>query len=123
MRESDKSARWFVRIGVLGVFLMLSSPVFAARPLPRFEVWVDGKPALTAFGGRRGEDADTLWQHLKEVEFGPANAGLRKLPPYRVEADADDPLRARLQGKIIIYVEEGGRADVSELKLVRQSEN
>ncbi len=99
-----------------------SEAAFAARPLPRFDVSVDGKPALRAFGGRRGDNADGLWLSLKQARFEQAT-GPRKFPPYRVEADQDDPLRATLKGTIVIAVEEGGRADVSELRLIRENEN
>jgi hypothetical protein len=102
---------------------MGSGAAFAARPLPRFNVSVDGKPALKAFGGRRGDSGDGLWLSLKQVRFEPVITGPPKFPPYRVEADQDDPLRATLKGAIVITVEEGGRAEVSELRLTRENEN
>jgi hypothetical protein len=122
-RDDDNSSRWLVQIAAVLAYLMLSGYAFAARPLPRFEVWVDGKPALKTFGGRRGDTADRLWLCLKKVGFEQVTAGVRRLPPYRVEADSNDPLRATLKGKIVVTVEEGGRAEVSELSLIREDDN
>jgi hypothetical protein len=82
--------------------------------------WAIGKGADTMWA--IGENADTVWRNLKQVE-------LRPFQFYKVEADTGDPLRATLKGKVIIQADVGGytgageRAEMSELKLVREKAN
>src|SRR5580704_3103325 len=111
MNEHDKSARMPLLFLALGVFLVSSHPTLAAR-LVRFDVSIDGKRVLETSRGDNGrQNADTMWLYLKDLS-------LRPLRGYKVEPDSMDPLRATLKGKVIIE-SYGGRAEVSQLKLVR----
>jgi hypothetical protein len=106
MREHDKSARLLVLILVLGVGLVSSRPVFAARFVP-VSVSINGKVVIKSGrwdNGRVG--ADTLWRYLKDLKFQPIDG-------LDVEPDREDPLRATLTGDVAIDVRYGGRADVS----------
>jgi len=98
----------------LGVLLVFSRPVFAVQ-LVRYVLSIDGKPVLETSTSGHGESADRMCQHLKQLH-------LRPVKGFRVQPDRDDPLRATLQGKIVIQVDSGGRADVSELRLIRENE-
>jgi hypothetical protein len=94
---------------------------FKGRNQPRyFRVSIDGKKVLGATAWAIGADADTVWRSLKRVELQPVKG-------YKVEADSDDPLRATLKGEVIIQAYVGGhigeRAEVSELKLVREKDD
>jgi hypothetical protein len=91
---------------------MVAQPAFAMR-LVRFEILLDGKLVLQAFGGDNGNsDADTLWRKLKGNKLEPVRE-------FTVAADANDPLRGTLKGKIVVQEMYGGRAEVDELQLVR----
>ena len=96
----------------VGVLLCCSQPAFALR-FVSFEVLIDGKAVLETSKGDEGEDADTVWRYLKDLK-------LRPVKGYRLEADGDDPLKATLKGKVVIDAQYGGRAEVKELKLVRE---
>lgn len=116
MQVHYKPARMPVLILAVGALLLCSQPAFAVR-LVRFNVWIDGKVALETFTDDTGEvDADTLWRNLKRLKLG-------TVKEYKVEADSDDPLRATLKGKVIIESVYSGRAEVSELKLVREKDD
>jgi hypothetical protein len=52
---------------------------------------------------------DDIWESLKRLEF----------PQRSIAADADNPLRATLKGKIRIVAGYAGEADVASLILVR----
>jgi len=115
MREHHASARFPLHIFAVGVLLACSQPAFAVR-LVRFEIAIDGKVVLATSTGDHGEVADTVWRYLKRLELGPVKG-------YKVETDSDDPLRATLKGKVVIETFEGGRAEVAELKLVRERDS
>jgi hypothetical protein len=116
MREHYKSARLPMLILALVVFLVSSPPAFAAR-LVRISVSIDGKRVLESSAGDSGrQDADTVWRYLK-------NRNLRPVSGFRVEPDRDNRLRATLKGNVIIDVAYAGRAEDSELKLIRAEED
>jgi hypothetical protein len=95
--------------------LLCGQPAFAVR-LARFTVAIDDKVVLEASTSDTGGDADTIWRSLKGLELQPVKG-------YKVEAGSDDPLRATLKGKVTIQEVYGGRAEVSELKLVRAKDD
>jgi hypothetical protein len=101
-------------IFAVGAVLVSPQPAFAVR-LVRFSVSIDGKVVLETSTADHGEDADTTWRHLKHLY-------LRPVKGYRVHSD-DGPLRATLKGKVIIQADAGGRAEVTELQLVRDKED
>ena len=116
MQQHYKSARWSVLILALGVLLVCGQPALAAR-LIGFTVSIDGKVVLEANWGDDGDmQGDFVWRQLKEAALWPFKG-------YKVEADGDDPLRATLKGKVIVQSIYSGRAEVSELKLVREKDN
>jgi hypothetical protein len=86
------------------------------------------------------QDADSVWRYLHELKLRPVKiepVGQRVLvrgryvtrttnrpvKEYKVEPERDSPLQATLKGKAIIHSPYGGRAEVSELKLVRELED
>jgi hypothetical protein len=116
MREHYKSARLLELILALGVVLVSSRPGFAARHVP-IAVSIDGKVVIKSGrwdNGRVG--ADSLWRYLKDLKFQPISG-------FSVEPDREDSLRATLKGDVVIDVRYGGRAEVSELKLIRANED
>lgn len=115
MQEHRTSGRLPVPVLALSVFLVSSQSAFAVR-LVRFEIIVDRNVVLDTSTGDHAEDADTVWGYLKDLKLRPVKA-------HRVDPDRGDPLRATLKGKVIIQVDAGGRAEVSELKLVREKED
>jgi hypothetical protein len=101
-----------VLILALGVALAPSGRCFAARYVP-MTLSINGKAVLKAGSGDNGSPGpDVVWRYLKNAKFQPTNG-------FSVEPDRDDPLRATLAGNVVVDVSYGGRADVSELKLVR----
>jgi hypothetical protein len=113
MKKLDKSVGLPVLTLALGIFLVSTRFAFAVH-LIRFSISIDGKAVLET-STSDGEDADALWRHLKQLQ-------LRPVKGYNVQPD-DDPLKATLKGKVVIQAAEGGRAEVAELKLVRESED
>jgi hypothetical protein len=109
--NGNEPARVPVLILAVAALLLVVQPAFADR-LVRFTVSIDGKVVLKTSTGDAGEDADTVWRYLRRLDLAPVNG-------YAVGADRDDPLRATLEGKAAIESAEGGRAEVSGLKLVR----
>ncbi|HEV8071840.1 MAG TPA: hypothetical protein VGP76_29270 [Planctomycetaceae bacterium] len=115
MQQLHKSVYRRVFILALGLILISGGPCLAARYVP-ITITVDGRPALKGGTGDNGNaDPDVVWRYLK-------NAKLQPIGDYRVERDSQDPLRATLTGKIILEVSYAGRADLSELKLIRGDE-
>jgi len=99
----------------LGLALVSGGRCLAARYVP-ITISVNGHAVLKGGTGDNGDaDPDALWRHLK-------NAKLQPIGEYRVESDSRDRLRATLTGKIVLEVSYAGRADVSELKLIRADE-
>jgi len=112
MQQPNKSVCRRVFILALGLTVVSGGPCLAARYVP-ITITVDGRAALKGGTGDNGNaDPDVVWRYLK-------NAKLQPIGDYRVERDPQDPLRATLTGKIILEVAYAGRADVSELKLIR----
>jgi len=116
MREHYKSARLLVLILALGVVLVSSRSGFAARLVP-IAVSIDGKVVIKSGrwdNGRVG--ADAVWRYLKDLKLQPIGG-------LGIEPDREDSLRATLKGDVVIDVRYGGRAEVSELKLIRVQED
>jgi hypothetical protein len=89
--------------------LLWSRPVFAARYVP-ITISIDGKVVIKAGHGDNGHpDADAVWFYLEKL----------KVKPDIIRPDRGDPLQATLNGDIVVNVLYAGRAEVSELKLVR----
>lgn len=115
MQQSVRSARLPVLILSLGVALA-GRPCFAARLVP-MSVSIDGKVVMKASSGDNGNQGpDIVWDYLKKAKFAPTNG-------FQVEPNRDDPLRATLTGNVVLVVAYGGRADLSELKLVRAAKD
>ncbi len=115
MRE-HKFARLLVLILALGIVLVSGRPGFAARYVP-IAVSIGGKVVIKSGrwdNGRVG--ADTVWRHLNELKLQPISG-------FSVEADREDSLRATLKGDVVVDVRYGGRAEVTELKLIRANED
>jgi hypothetical protein len=99
----------------LGLTLVSGGRCFAARYVP-ITISVNGHAVLKGGMSDNGEaDADEIWRHLQ-------NAKLEPIGEYRVDRDPRDPLRASLRGKVVLEVAYAGRAELSELKLIRASE-
>jgi hypothetical protein len=78
----------------VGVALVSLRPVLAVH-LIRYQVSIDGKIVLETSTSEHGEDADTLWVYLKQLD-------LRPVKGYKVEPDREDLLQATLRGKVVI---------------------
>jgi hypothetical protein len=99
----------------LGVLLVSSSAVFAAR-LVRFQVSVDGKVVMQMSTGDNGSpDADAVWRELTRLE-------LKEVNGFEVQPNRDNELRATLKGNVVVECVYAGRADLRELQLVKESE-
>lgn len=98
----------------LALLLAGSRGAFAVQ-LVRYQISLDGKPILTTSTAGHNEDPDTIWRFLKRLP-------LRSVKGYHIVPDADEPMRATLRGSIIVQVDEGGLAEVYELRLARQAE-
>jgi hypothetical protein len=99
----------------LGLAFVSGGRCLAARYVP-ITIWLNSHAVLKGGTSDNGEaDPDVLWRHLK-------NATLRRIGEYRVERDAQDGSRATLTGNIVVEVSYAGRAEVSELKLIRAAE-
>ena len=116
MQQPNNSVCRRVFILALGIALVSGGPCLAARYVP-ITISVNGRAVLKGGTGDNGDaDPDVVWQYLK-------NAKLQPIGDYRVERDPQDPSRATLTGKIVLEVSYAGRADVSELKLIRADES
>jgi hypothetical protein len=112
MQQPNKSVCQRVFILALGFVLVSGGRCLAARYVP-ITIWVNGHAVLKGGTNANADaDPDALWQYLKNVKLEP-------IADYRVEPDPQAPSRATLTGKIILEVSYAGRADVSELKLIR----
>src|ERR1700733_8684496 len=115
MPARHSSVRWSAMFLALGLALTSGSRCLAARYVP-ITIWLNNHAVLKGGTSDNGEgDPDVLWRHLK-------NATLRRIGEYRVERDAQDGSRATLTGNIVVEVSYAGRAEVSELKLIRAAE-
>lgn len=97
-----------------GILPCCSQPAFALR-FVKFEVSINGRVVLEASTGDEGKDADTVWRYLKQLE-------LRPVKGYKLEPDGGEPWKATLKGKVVINAPYGGRAEIQELKLVREKD-
>jgi hypothetical protein len=97
-------------------FIGASSRTAFAAQLVRYEVSLGGRMVLETSTSGHNEDPDTMWRYLKRLPLRPVRG-------YRIRSDQDDALRSTLRGPIVIQVDEGGRAEVSELRLERENEN
>jgi hypothetical protein len=112
MPALHNSVRWSSMILALGLALVSGGRCLAARYVP-ITITVNGHAVLKGGTGDNGAaDPDVIWRYLQ-------NAKLEPIGKYGVEHDPQDPSRATLTGKIILEVSYAGRADLSELKLVR----
>ena len=104
----------------LAVALLVSGPsaAFAAR-IGTIEIRVDGKVLLRGSTHDNGAPPPSVvWRYLSR----PTGLDeLRPEPGVEIVPDAGDPLRATLKGKIVVEVQFAGKAEVSELRLVRKS--
>jgi hypothetical protein len=119
--REDISIAWRRRRGVsarvlvsLAVVLVGSQAAFAVQ-LVRFQISLDGKPILVTSTSGHNEDPDTIWRFLKRLP-------LRSVKGYRIVPDRDEPMRSTLHGSIVVQVDEGGLAEVRELRLRREAE-
>jgi hypothetical protein len=84
-------------------------------------VWIkidlDGKPLFESGTADSGYPPPAaVWRYLTSAPLAPAQGII-------VTAEPANPLQATLSGKIHIDVQYGGKADVSELHLVRRAAN
>lgn len=96
----------------LGLVVLSGGRCLAARYVP-ITIWVNGNAVLRGgTNANAGADPDVLWQSLMHVRLQP-------IAGYRVEPDPHDGSRATLKGKVVLEVSNAGRAEGSELQLVR----
>jgi hypothetical protein len=95
--------------------VLASSPAAFAAQIVRYQISLDGKPILATSTTGHNEDPDTIWKLLKKLP-------LRNVKGYRIVPDRDDPLRSTLRGSIVVQVNEGGLAEVYQLRLQREAE-
>jgi hypothetical protein len=116
MRKNYKQIGSFGLFIAIGGLLLFAQPALAMR-LVRYQISLDGKPVLETSGGDNGNsDADAIWSKLK-------GSKLRPVRGFKVAADANDPFRATLKGKVVVEELYGGRAETDELPLVREKAN
>ncbi|WP_169978407.1 hypothetical protein [Tautonia rosea] len=85
-----------------------------ALRLVQFDIALHGKVVLKASTGDKGtQGPDVVWRYLDHLELRPEKG-------FRVQPDADDPLRATLSGAIRIEARYGGTVTVESLELVRE---
>jgi hypothetical protein len=101
--------RWIALVS-LG-WLMAAQSAHAGRVV-QFEILIDGKVVLEAIRLDEGQNPDIAWGYLNTLQFEPQNG-------FTVPANTDDPLKARLKGKVRIFCRYGGDVSVDELVLVR----
>jgi hypothetical protein len=112
MPARHQSVRWSSIILAVGIALVSGGRCLAARYVP-ITVSVNGRAILKGGTGDNGAaDPDLVWRYLK-------NAKLQPIGEFGVEHDPQDRSRATLTGTIVLEVAYAGRADVSELKLIR----
>jgi hypothetical protein len=108
------SVRCSAIILALGLALGSCGRCLAARYAP-ITIWVNGNAVLKAgTNANAGADADVLWRSLENVRLKP-------IAGYRVEPDRPDGSRATLTGRVVLEVSYAGRAEVSELQLIRDA--
>jgi hypothetical protein len=95
--------------------MFVGSRAALAVQLVRYQISLDGKPILATSTSGHNEDPDTIWRFLKRLP-------LRSVKGYRIVPDRDEPMRATLRGSIVVQVDEGGLAEVHELRLQRESQ-
>jgi hypothetical protein len=105
----------FARMLVSLALLLISGQTAFAAQFIRYQISLDGKPILATSTTGHNEDPDTIWKLLKKLP-------LRSVKGYRIVPDRDDRLRSTLRGSIVVQVNEGGLAEVYELRLQRESE-
>ena len=99
----------------VGVFLVASQFAVAARYV-NYEVSMDGKVVMKTSTWDNGHpDADSVWRGLDGLLF-------KEVKGFEAQPDADDALRATLKGNVVIQTAYGGRAEVTQLQLVKESE-
>ena len=91
MWERRVTGRLRMVVLAAGILFCPSQPTFALR-FVKFEVSIDGKVALETSTGDQGQDADTVWRYLKQLE-------LRPVKGYKLEADGGEPLQATLKAR------------------------
>jgi hypothetical protein len=116
MQRRAASAQSPVLVLALGVVVAAGSQAFAARLVP-MSLSINGKVVMKASWGDNGSPGpDVVWRYLKNAKLQPMNG-------FTLEPDRDDPLHATLTGNVVLEVSYGGRADLSQLKLVRAAED
>ncbi len=98
------------------VLIVLPSIARAARAIDTEIVLLGGRVVLTWDKLDSGTaDVDTVWRYLKDAQFG-GERGFRIIP------DKDNPLRATLEGDIIVRIRYGGSAKVNRLIMMREKD-
>jgi hypothetical protein len=116
VQRPNKSARLLVPILAMGVVLASGGQALAARYVP-ISISINGKVVMKTGSGDNGNPGpDVVWRYLNKVRLEPSNG-------FSLEPDRDDPLHATLTGNVVLDVSYGGRADLSQLKLVRAAED
>jgi hypothetical protein len=102
---------------ILALLALAAAPAEArAARVLSISITVDGQERLRAAGGDNGESpAVAVWQRLTSTELKPPE-GAEPVP-----ADVLDPLRATVRGNIVIDVSYAGKAQVTEVHLVRRT--
>jgi hypothetical protein len=104
-----------------GLWCLSGAPTALAGRVVAFEILLDGKVVLQ--GHKLEGDAvfppNEVWKYLHRMEFHPPF----DTPGATVPADADDPLRATLTGKVRIFSRYGGDVEVATLTLVRDKKD
>ena len=94
-----------------------------AKRYVRFEVMLDEKVVRVGQAGDDGEDADVVWNYLRELPLKPGDETVpkdkRPAEGFEIEPDADDPLKATLKGKVRVFCRYGGDVELDALRLVR----
>jgi hypothetical protein len=112
MPALHNSVRWPALILTLGLALVSGGRCLAARYVP-ITITVNGHAILKGgINANADADPDALWRHLQNVNLQP-------IADYRIEPDPQDRSRSTLAGQIVLEVSYAGRAEISELKLVR----
>jgi hypothetical protein len=96
------------------IVVLVHAPAHANR-IVSIVIQVDGKPHLEGGAADNGgASKEIVWRYLSFRELSPSQG-------VRITTDVNDPLKATLRGKIAIEVTYGGKAEVSELHLVRRT--
>lgn len=101
---------------VLAILVLALLPSIAqAGRVGSIKIAVDGHTLLTGNTFDSGSPQPAaVWRYLTSTELRPAEGV--SIPPAQ-----SDPLRSTLRGKITIDVQYGGKAEVKELRLIRQN--